>query len=234
MPDRSAFHGFTKQTVAFLNGLKRNNNREWFEAHRADYEQHVLDPAKAFVVALGNSLRGMAPGLVALPKINGSIFRLNRDTRFSPDKTPYKTHLAVFLWEGEERLEGSGFYFHLEPPNLMLGAGIYIFPKSLLGRYRSVVAEPERGRELSKLIERLRRKGFEVGGKRLKRPPAGFDPADPRVTLLMHTGLYAGTEMRIPQEIYSPNLLSYCRDKFGQMAPLHHWLVRLSRGDFDR
>ena len=83
MSEIAEFRGFTKETVAFFRGLKKNNTREWFEGHRDVYEQHVMEPAKSFVVALGNRLKEISPNIVAAPKINKSIFRLNRDTRFS-------------------------------------------------------------------------------------------------------------------------------------------------------
>jgi len=85
MSEESGFQGFSKETIAFFRGLKRNNNRQWFESHHEVYKDCVLEPAKAFVVALGRRLKEISPHIVAVPKINKSIFRLNRDTRFSYD-----------------------------------------------------------------------------------------------------------------------------------------------------
>ncbi|MEI6613544.1 MAG: DUF2461 domain-containing protein, partial [Chrysiogenales bacterium] len=115
------FRGFSKKTVEFFKDLAANNNREWFAAQRNNYEENVLQPARAFVVAMGERLQRLTPGITANPRTDGSLFRIYRDTRFSPDKSPYKTHMGIFFWEGKRpRMECSGYYFHLEPPNLML------------------------------------------------------------------------------------------------------------------
>lgn len=222
------FTGFTKETVNFFKGLKKNNNREWFERHRPVYEAHVMGPAKAFVAAMGERLRPLVPGINAIPKINKSIFRLNRDTRFSMDPSPYKTNLGIYFWEGGgSRLEGTGFYFHLEPPHLMLGAGSYMFSDKQIVRYRRAVVDPELGRELTRIIAAISdRQGWEIGGRHYKRLPAGFDPAHPIASLLLHNGLYASRETEIPEEFFSGRLLDYCRDGYAPFIPLHKWLVQ--------
>ena len=122
MPTVEIFSGFPEKTVSFLCGLAAHNDREWFAAHKKEYETEVLEPAKAFVRAMGERLRRLSPQIKAEPRTDGSLFRLYRDTRFSPDKSPYKTNLGIFFWEGGgPRMDCPGYYFHLEPPNLMLG-----------------------------------------------------------------------------------------------------------------
>src|SRR4030042_462972 len=132
MSDQSEFRGVSRETVAFFRGLKKNNNREWFGAHRDVYESHVLAPAKAFVVDMGRRLKEIPPEIVAVPRINKSIFRLNRDTRFSSDKSPYKPNLGLYFWEGpRSRMESPGFYVHLESPTRLVGAAYSMFPDSM-------------------------------------------------------------------------------------------------------
>ena len=132
------FSGFPRKYFTFFNQLKMNNTREWFEAHRSDYEEFVMGPAREFVMAMGKKLRKIAPGVNAIPKINQSLFKINRDMRFSKDKSPYKTYMGIWLWEGpRKRMESSGFYLHVENKKLLIGVGIKIFPKPLLERYRS-------------------------------------------------------------------------------------------------
>jgi uncharacterized protein (TIGR02453 family) len=230
--DEAVFSGFTRETVRFFTGLKRNNNREWFEKNREIYDLHVMAPAKLFVTAMGERLKSIAPRIVAVPKINKSIFRLNRDTRFSLDPTPYKTNLGIYFWDGTgSRLESSGFYFHLEPPNLMVGGGMYIFPPSLLGKYRKAVVDPKTGPEIRKIVAALRaRPGYSVDGTHYKRVPAGFDPGHPNAELLKHDGLYTGIETRIPEEFFSARLIDYCYERFEPLVPLHRWLMKLFRG----
>ncbi len=226
----SEFSGFCRETVDFFVQLKRNNTRQWFEAHRESYEPYVLAPARAFVNVMGKSLRRLCPKIISVPKVNKSIFRLNRDTRFSLDKSPYKTNLGIYFWEGtRSRMECPGFYVHLEPPKFLLGAGFYTFPDRMLDRYRRAVVHPRRGSELRRIIaEILKTGGLELGGKKYKRVPVGFDPAHPNAELLLHNGLHFSYETDIPQEFLSPELVGYCLKKFKPTIPLHRWLVALS------
>ncbi len=230
MPENNpkAFTGFTPETVKFFTGLGRHNDRGWFEKNRPIYEAHVLEPAKAFVIAVGDRLRPLVPRLIAAPQVNKSIFRLNRDTRFSPDPSPYKTNLGIFWWEGPRtKMESPGFYFHLEPPTLMVSAGSYMIPKQALERYRRAVVDPKRGRELARLIAELKTvDGAELGGQHYKRVPAGYDPAHPNAELLKHAGLYVYAEGPIPEEFYSARLVDYAVERFARFLPLERWLVK--------
>jgi len=235
MMSTDLFTGFPKQTVTFLRDLAANNNREWFAAHKAKYETAVLAPARAFVLAMGERLRRLTPGVRFDPRANGSLFRIYRDTRFSPDKSPYKTNLGILFWEGNgPRLDCSGYYFHLEPPKLLLGAGLYIFPRPLLERYRRTVADPEYGAELAAIVKRLTAKpGYTLGGEHYKRIPAGYDTVSAAAPLLRHASLYAGCEAPIPAELYTPALIDYCWQRFKPMEPLHRWLTAMSGGKFE-
>ncbi len=233
MSEISDFKGFSKETVNFFVNLKKNNSKTWFDTHKKDYEAYVLKPSKAFVEAMGAGLKEITPGVMAVPKMNKSLFRIYRDTRFSADKSPYKTHMGIFFWEGSRpRMECSGFYFHLEPPNLLLGVGVYMFPRRLLDRYRRMVVDPEYGEELSTIIKSISKiKGCQLGGKHYKRIPSGFDLSHPNAQLLLHNGLYAGVEAEIPDEMYSSKLLDYCLQIYRPLAPLHRWLVSIKIGE---
>lgn len=223
------FTGFAPQTVTWLKALKQHNNKEWFAAHRADYDAYVLNPARAFVTAMGRSLQELSPNIIAVPKIDRSIFRINRDTRFSADKSPYKTHIGIYFWEGiRPKMECPGYYFHLEPPNLMLGVGLYRLPQNLLTAYRKAVVHPELGAELTDIIQELsRHPDITLGGQHYKRIPAGYDDSHPNADLLKHNGLFAGRDMTIPSELYSAELVELCRSQFQRMQKLHQWLVKL-------
>ncbi|HSQ35407.1 MAG TPA: DUF2461 family protein, partial [Candidatus Binatia bacterium] len=127
-----------------------------------------------------------------------------------------------------------GYYFHLEPPRLMLGGGIYTFPPALLERYRQAVRDPETGGELAVLVKKIAaRPGFSLGGTHYKRLPPGTDPSLPGAGLLLHNGLYAGCETAVPEEFYSPALISYCCKRFRPLEPLQRWLTDLVSGRFD-
>src|SRR6266566_10155819 len=115
---------FSAETLRFLRGLKRNNRREWFNAHREQFETQVRQPMTAIVERLADDFRTFAPELVASPKI--SMYRIYRDTRFSENKTPYKTHVAaVFPTRGLAKHEGAGLYFHVSPDEVWIGGGMY-------------------------------------------------------------------------------------------------------------
>jgi uncharacterized protein (TIGR02453 family) len=229
MAEVSDFRGFSRETIAFFRGLKKNNTREWFESHRDIYEGCVLKPAQAFVVAMGRRLKEISPNIVAAPKINRSIFRLNRDTRFSPDKSPYKPNLGIFFWEGpRSRMESPGFYVHLEPPTFLLGAGYWMFPDWLLESFRKAVVHPQYGKQLTRILKAISETtDFKIGGRHYKRTPAGHDGSHPNASLLLHNALHAGFEETVPDELFTPGLTDYCFQKFKPLAPLHRWLSDL-------
>ena len=229
MPDDVLFSGFNKETVRFFAALRKNNNKEWFDRNRETYDRHVMAPAKLFVTAMGERLRAIAPRVVAVPKVNKSIFRINRDTRFSLDSLPYKTNLGILFWDGDRpRMESSGFYFHLEPPDLWLGVGMYMIPDLLLGRYRKAVVDAKSGAEIRKIVAGISKMdGSSLGGQHYKRVPAGFDPAHPNAALLKHNGLYASSEAKIPDEFFSARLVDYCFERYEPLVPLHRWLMKL-------
>lgn len=229
MAPQTSFQGFPGETVKFFIELAKNNNKGWFEAHRREYENFVLPPAQDFVLAMGRRLQKLSPDITADPRLNRSLFRLHRDIRFSKDKRPYKTHLAAMFWQGSgPRMECSCYYFHLEPPHLMLGAGIYQFTPAALQVYRKACVHPGRGAALAKTVKQLlRNKNFTLGGSFYKKTPRGYDPGHPNAALLLHNGLYAGIETPIPKELYSARLLDYCYAHYKKMAPLHQWLAEV-------
>ena len=115
MPAKEDFTGFPDGTLKFLRGLRKNNTKTWFDAHRSDYDNFYVAPAKSFVEAIGVRLKRIAPAIVAEPIINGSIFRINRNVRFSNDKRPYKDHLDFSFWEGEKKGSSSALFFRVSP-----------------------------------------------------------------------------------------------------------------------
>jgi len=230
MENTGTFKGFTKETVTFFSEIKGNNETGWFNGRREIYDIHVVEPARRFIMAMGDILKEHVPALIADPKINKSIFRLHRDTRFSPDKTPFKTHLGIWLWEGEgPRMECSGFYFHLEPPNILLAAGMHVYADYLLDEFRQSVIHREYGRRLEEAVEEVKASGdYEIGEKRLSNVPRGFDKAHSRADYLLYTGLDAAIEMPIPEELYREELPAFCLKYYLDMIPLHRWLCDMA------
>ena len=222
------FTGFPKASLRFLRALKRNNDKAWFAEHRDEYDAAVLEPARAFVVAMGEALRGKVPGINADPRTDRSIFRIHRDVRFSKDKSPYKPNLGVILWDGPgAKMESSGFYMHLEPPQFFLGGGYYMFSKESLAAYRELVVHPKSGPALQRAVKLVEKRGYEIGGEKTKRVPRGYDPDHPRAELLKHKGLHVGISMKPPAELHGPELVAFCRAHFLAMLPLHKQLRML-------
>lgn len=225
----SKFSGFPKECLSYFEALAENNDKAWFDDHRAEYDEQVMRPARAFVAEMGERLKEIAPDVHAEPKVNKSLFRINRDVRFSKDKRPYKTNLAILFWEGSrKRMECPGFYFHLEPTGLMLGGGMYMFPKDLVEPYRQSVIHELHGPVLAETV-RLVNKRFkqDVEGVHYKRVPRGYDKEHPLADLLLHNGLYIGRNVGLPLALHSEELLDLCFDQYKRLLPLHRWLVEL-------
>jgi len=220
-----AFEGFKKETLRFLEGIRDHNRKEWFEAHRADYEAHFLAPAQAFAEAIAPRLRKIDRDVVVEPRVNGSIMRINRDIRFSKDKSPYKDHLDLWFWTGDRKgWDSTGFFFRLAPDRLILGAGMHGFEATALARYRKAVLEPKRGEALARLAKALRADGYTVGEETYKKVPAGIAADHPRGALLRHGGLHAGWEGKPPASLKTAAFVDFAAEHYSAIAPLHRWL----------
>ena len=219
------FAGFPKQTLTFLRGLQRHNTKAWFDEHRADYDRYWVEPAKDFVVAAGEALQKVAP-VAYEPKINGSIFRINRDIRFSKDKRPYKDHLDFWFWEGERKGAVSGFFMRITPKELGIGVGAHGFDKDRLAAYRRAVADAEAGKRLATAVKKVERAGYDVKGEHYKRVPRGFEAGDAlQERLLKHAALWCGTDAAHPPELHTAKLVTHAVREWRKLAPLHRWLV---------
>ena len=218
--------GFPPAVVEFLEGLHGHNNKAWFEAHRQQYEEDLLEPARAFAEAMAARLDGLVA--VGSRPMRGSLFRIYRDVRFSKDKTPYKTHLGIaFVPEGRSK-ESPGFYFQLESAQLFLGAGMHAFPKAVLAAFREAVVDPVEGPRLREVIEAVNASGpYEVWGRSYKKVPRGYDPAHENADLLLYGGLFAGLTAPLPPELSSAGLLDFCEAHYRVVLPLQSWAERL-------
>ncbi len=231
MSTPSNFKGFPRESVRFYKNLRENNNTSWFHQHKEEFDALVMIPARDFVFEMGKRLARISPNIIADPRINKSIFRIYRDIRFSKDKTPYKTHLGIFFWEGHRpKMECPGYYFHLEPPNIMLAAGSYMFARPILEEYRQSVVHPKFGPTVIRAMRAVSKKGpYGFGREHYKRIPRGYDPGHKNAKLLLNNGLYAFIETRIPKELYSDAILDFCFEKFRDMSPIHKWLAAMTQ-----
>ncbi len=218
---------FPLNTLAFLKKLSMNNNKEWFEENREMFKSNFLQPALQFVVDLGEKLQTIAPGIKAVPKIDKSIFRLHRDVRFSKDKSPYKTNLGIYFWEGNrKRMECSGLYFHIDPKTYFLGAGMYMLSNDLLKAYREKIYDPVLGKQLNSLVKKIMKKeGYNLGGKSYKRVPKGYDPEYPYADYLLHNGFYIYYEGKNINDLVK-DPVNFSFKIYKDMLPVHQWLVK--------
>ncbi|MGE5805771.1 MAG: DUF2461 domain-containing protein [Ignavibacteria bacterium] len=216
---------FPYNTQNFLKQLAKNNSKEWFEENREAFNNDFLQPAVQFVVDIGERLQTIVPEIMAVPKVDKSIFRLHRDVRFSKDKSPFKTNLGILLWEGKEKKQRTGFYFHIEPKLFFLGSGTYMLENEKLKIFRNAVYNPELGKELNDAVKKvLKNKKYQLGGKYFKRVPKGFDPEYPYAEYLLHNGFYVYYESTDFSELKNPVDLSF--KIFKDMLPVHRWLVK--------
>ena len=226
MNKKQGFHGFTKATFKFFKDLEKRNTKEWFKENRKIYEKNVLEPAQEFVMEMGERLKSISPKIVAIPKTDKSIFRIYRDMRFSKDKTPYKTHLGIFFWEGpKKKLGNPGYYLQLDKSSILIAGGLYSLPNDIVKTYRDVISDSKKGKEIAKILKKITKNpSYQLGGMHYKRVPRGYDSENPNVDLLLHNGLYIYYEGPIPKEVYSRDFLDYSYGIFKDMLPLHNWL----------
>src|SRR5262252_1306922 len=214
---------FSPATLSFLKRLKRNNRREWFNARRDEYEAAVRQPMIAIVERLAVDMRVIAPELLVSPKY--SIYRIYRDTRFSENKQPYKTHIAASFWHRElAKGVGAGMYFHVSPEGVWVGGGMYApdTPQlqavreqiaSHLGQFRSIVEAPSFKRGLDGGLE----------GEQLQRVPRGFPRDHEAAAYLRYRQFLAGKEFPATFAT-SPKFYSGMLGVYRTIAPLIRFL----------
>lgn len=232
--ETDGFSGFRPAALTFLRGLKKNNRKEWFEEHRADYEREIKLPLLALIEEVDVLLAEFAPEIIGSPR--KSMFRIYRDVRFSKDKSPYKTHAAAWFYHrdggssvGSEAAHGgAGFYFHLAPEGTFIGGGIWMPPRPVLNRIRQNIADDYEGFEdIVHSASFKKRFGPLEKEAMLTRPPRGFAPDHPAGEWLRYQSFTAGRELTA-EEYLSPKLPSIIAKHYEAMTPLIRWLNEAS------
>jgi len=226
------FEGFPQAGLQFLRDLESNNNKEWFEANKDTYTEKLMNPAVKFVAALGERLKNISDGIRYDTRTNGSgsLMRIYRDVRFSPDKTPYKTNISMLFWEGEgKKMQNPAFGFQFQAHEGGGMSGMFGFDKSMLEAYHQAVVDDVLGAELSDAVQKVKSagEGYEVHGKHYKRVPRGYDADHPRAEYLLYNGLHAYCPSITPDEMISPDLVDICYTHCVNMAPVQQWLVKV-------
>ena len=171
------------EALTFLRNLKRNNDREWFQPRKAIFEAELKEPMLAIIRKVSEAMESFAPAYVR--PAEKCLFRIYRDTRFSGDKTPYKTHVAAWwMLEGLKKTSGAGFYFHIDPKEVVVAAGAWMPEKDQLAAIRHWLLEHHK--EFRKLLNRpaVRKSFAEFEGNALIRPPKGFPSEHPAMDLI--------------------------------------------------
>ena len=221
---------FTPASLRFLRGLARNNRREWFEAHRAEYEATLLAPMRALVEELDVRLARLAPEMVGDPK--RSIFRIYRDVRFSADKSPYKTHFACWFFhrDGTHKVGqeahggGAGYYFHLQPGGSLDAGGIWMPPREALGKLRDALAEKPAAFTGAISGAAVRRRFGELDSDAvLKRVPRGYAPDHPAAPWLRFQSFTLSRPFTDAQ-VTSARLPALLEEDLKLMLPLVRWI----------
>jgi uncharacterized protein (TIGR02453 family) len=215
---------FTPATLTFFRQLAKNNRREWFEANKERFERDVREPFQTLIADLAAPLAKISPHFVADPrKQGGSLFRLHRDTRFSNDKTPYKTWSgARFFHQRSRQVPAPSFYLHIGPDECFVGGGIWHPEADTLKKLRSFLEENP-----AAWIKATRSRAFaaryEFWGESLTRPPRGFDPAHPLIDDLKRKNLAAGTGLG-EDDVLSERLHGLVVEHFKGLAPMIDYL----------
>ena len=230
----ATFEGFTSDAVRFLLELRANNDREWFQPRKAEYERLLKEPLEALCVVLGERFAARGIPLRADAR---SPFRIYRDVRFSKDKSPYKTHVsASFGWsgEGEARgrvnktadVHGVGGYFHFQPDEDYVGGGMWHPERPRLEAWRSLVAHDSRRVHQAIDAPSFKAEFGEIGGDRLQRVPTGFPSDHPAAELLKLKDVTFGRRLTV-DEALSPLLPEILADAFAAAQPVMVLLAEL-------
>ncbi len=207
---RTRFAGWPKPALPFFHGLKQDNSKAFFEAHRQVYEEQVRQPMEALLAELE---REMGPGTEV------KIFRLNRDLRFSPDKRPYKEHLGAYM----SSARASGLYLQFSSEGLYVAIGSHELAPDQLTRYRDAVAGAD-GAKLARIVAALLEDGYQVTEPSFKRVPAGYPADHPRGDLLRCKGLMASRNWKPGPWLQTVEAKERVQEAIKASKPLTGWL----------
>lgn len=219
---------FTPAALRFFRGLEQNNNKMWFEAHRTEYERDVREPMREMINAMNARFGKFAPEMYGDPK--RGMFRINRDIRFSRDKSPYKTHAACWFHHrnatrkvGSEASEGSaGLYFHLQPGGRsFVAGGLWMPPRPQLDKIRDAIADDPTG--FSRMASKIKRSGGLSEEAMLKRMPRGFAEDHPGAKWLRLQSFTSGHSLT-DKQVTDVKLPALLEQEFKQLLPLVRWL----------
>jgi uncharacterized protein (TIGR02453 family) len=215
---------FSDKTFKFLRALARNNEREWFHAHKEDYEQHLRQPFLRLITDLQPDVLAVSEHYRADPKaVGGSLFRIHRDTRFSNDKTPYKPWSgARFFHERSKQIEAPSFYLHVQPGNCFVGAGLWHPVPDTQRKIRQFIFDNPGSWKAAVQAPAFKRR-FDMDGESLSRPPRGF-PADHELIADLKRKNFVAMTALDDDIVLGPRLRKSVADTFKSVSPLVDYL----------
>lgn len=221
------FQGVPRGLPGFLAGLEAENNRAWFEAHRAEYDALWLKPALDLAAALSGPVAEM--GLMAVPKLNGSVRRINRDVRFSTDKRPYHTHWHLILSTGPAFNKVPGVHLSISAQGFGFGAGHWGFSPEGLERLRLAFCDDARRAAFLDVLARAEGQGARLEAPDLARVPKGWPAGADWDHLLRrkHIVVRTGEDRPFPDWVFGPDWVAGLMPIIADLAPLARWLAAI-------
>jgi uncharacterized protein (TIGR02453 family) len=222
---KGTFPGFPKEGMAFLRALKKHNDREWFTPRKSVFEATVRQPMIELVTAIHREMLRFAPQYVGEPA--KCVYRIYRDTRFSKDKTPYKTYAsALFLRNGFDKYAGcAAYYFSVSPENIEVAGGVYTPDRDVLLAVRQHIAENHKKFRATFGSPKVKKLLGELQGETLSRVPKGFDAEHPAADLIRRKRYLLDTQLD-PKLATTPNLLGEIVARIEAMTPFMEFLNR--------
>lgn len=218
--------GFEKASIEFLEQLAANNNREWFKANKARYDEQVLDVALRFIQSMQDPLAEFAPQFTAVPqRVGGSLMRVYRDTRFSHNKLPYKTNIGIqFRHQKAKDVHSPGYYVHIDPERVFLGVGMWRPDADSLRAIRQrIVARPSEWKKARG--DAKFRRHYDLGGEALTRAPRGFDTDHELIEDIKRTSFIAVRDLGV-EDCLKPQFQRTVEASFVAAAPFMKFLCK--------
>jgi uncharacterized protein (TIGR02453 family) len=228
--EEKRFRGFSPKTLKLLRGLKANNNRPWFQAHRIDYEEYVLQPLRDLVTDLGDFMLDIDPYFEITPAVNKTISRIYRDTRFSKDKSPFRS-TVWFTFKNQKKdwtTHVCGYFFELSVNSYRYGMGFYNAASAIMSKFREMI--DDNPKEFLKAISFFdKQKTFVLEGEKYKRIIGETKPAKIR-DWYQRRNMYLVCNRKIDHALFSNKLVDDLASGFKMTAPLYHYLQKITPG----
>lgn len=228
------FNGFSRKTLKFLRGLKANNNKTWFEGHRSDYYEFVLGPLRDLVVDLGDFMLDIDPCFEITPAVNKTISRIYRDTRFSKDKSPFRSTVWItFKNQNKDwTTHVCGYFFELSVNSYRYGMGFYNAAPAIMSRFREMI--DDNSKKFLKMVSFFaKQRTFVLEGEQYKRIIDKSKPKEIR-DWYQKKNMYLVCNRKIDNSLFSSKLVDDLVFGFNMIAPFYHYLQRITLGDRDR